>query len=173
MKKFLIAGALAASVFATSAYADTIRVNVPVLDSQPNYITKNVRTPHQQCNTVDVPIYDSGSRNNTGEIIGGAIIGGIIGDQIKGKGNAAAGAVIGGLLGNAHGNSKKSQGVIGYRQEQRCSTHYTTERVEEINGYTVTYELDGKRYTTYSRNYIEPGRSLSLTMKVVSVFANN
>lgn len=172
MKKFLIAGALA-SVFATSAYADTIKVTVPVVASQANYVTKNIRTPQQQCNVVDVPIYGNvGGGASAGDVLGGMIIGGLLGKGVSGNDQgAAAGAVIGGMI-----SADKKQGnrqIVGYKQEQRCTTTYTTERVEQINGYTVTYELDGRQYTTHSHSFIQPGRTLTLRMKVTSVFANN
>lgn len=170
MKKFLIAGAVA-SVIATSAYADTIRVSVPVIDSQPNYVTKTIRTPSQECTIVDVPIYGhSGGGASAGDVLGGMIIGGLLGKGVSGNDQgAAAGAVIGGMI-----SADKKQGgqqIVGYRQEQRCSTTYTNEKIEQVNGYTVTYELDGRRYTTQSHRYVRPGSELELSLKVVNVFA--
>ena len=47
MKKFLIAGVMT-SVMSTAAYADNIRITVPVIDSQPKYVTKTVQQPTQQ-----------------------------------------------------------------------------------------------------------------------------
>ena len=172
MKKFLIAGAIA-SVFSTAAIADTIRVTVPVIDSKPNYITKNIRTPQKQCNTVDVPIYGNiGGGASAGDVLGGMIIGGLLGKGVSGNDKgAAAGAVIGGMI-----SADKNQGdrqIVGYRQEQRCKTTYITEQVDQINGYTVTYELAGNRYTTQSHSYVQRGSTLSLRLKVTSVFANN
>ena len=125
MKKFLIAGVLA-TTFAATAQAESIRVTVPVIDSQANYVSKNVRTPNQECSVVDVPIY--GAHDKTGDVLMGAIIGGVIGNNIKGEKNGgAAGAVIGGLLGNAHGDNRQGN-VVVYRQEQRCNnvTRYTS-----------------------------------------------
>ena len=82
MNKFLIAGVMA-TVMGTTAYADNIRVTVPVLDSQPNYITKTVQQPSQKCNIIEVPIYGNTGKAQTGEVLGGAIIGGILGNQIN------------------------------------------------------------------------------------------
>ena len=171
MKKFLIAGAIA-SVFSTAAVADTIRVTVPVIDSQPNYVTKTVRTPQQSCNTVDVPIYGNTSGGaSAGDVLGGMIIGGLLGKGVSGNDKgAAAGAVIGGMV--SADRNRGEQQIIGYRQEQRCKTTYTNETVDEINGYTVTYRLDGREYTTQSNRYVQPGNTLSLRLKVTSVFAN-
>ena len=83
MNKFLIAGVMA-TVMGTTAYADNIRVTVPVLDSQPNYITKTVQQPSQKCNIIEVPIYGNTGKAQTGEVLGGAIIGGILGNQVGG-----------------------------------------------------------------------------------------
>ena len=76
MKKFLIAATLIAGI-ATSATAHAeMRIKVAVDASEPNYVTKTIRNPQQQCNIVDVPIYGStGSGANAGDVLGGMIIG--------------------------------------------------------------------------------------------------
>ena len=171
MKKFLIAGVLA-TTFAATAQAESIKVTVPVIDSQANYVSKNIRTPNQECSVVDVPIYGrTGGGASAGDVLGGMIIGGLIGKGATGKDNgAAAGAVIGGMI--AADKNQGQQSIVGYRQEQRCKTTYTYEQVDEVRGYTVTYELDGRKYQTQSTKYIAPGRTLTLRMNVTSVFAN-
>ena len=170
MKKFLLAGAVA-SVFATSALADTIRVKAPVIDSQPNYVTKNIRTPQTSCSVVDVPIYGrTGGGASAGDVLGGMIIGGLLGKGVSGNDKgAAAGAVIGGMI-----SADKNQGdqqIVGYRQEERCKTTYVNERVEQVNGYTVSYELNGKTYTTQSNRDLRPGTMLDISLKITSVYA--
>ena len=99
MKKFLIAGVMT-SVMSTAAYADNIRITVPVIDSQPKYVTKTVQQPTQQCNVVEVPIY-GGNNGNAGEgALGGMIIGGVLGKVLGGNDKgAAAGAILGGVVG--------------------------------------------------------------------------
>ena len=170
MNKFLIAGVMA-SVMSTTAYADNIRVKVPVLDSQPNYITKTVQQPTRKCRDVEVPIY-GGNTGNAGEgALGGMIIGGVLGKVLGGNDKgAAAGAILGGVVGA--NKSQNGRQIIGYRQEQRCTTTYTNQQIQETAGYTVTYELAGQRHTTHSHRYIDPGRTLTLRLKVTDVFAN-
>ena len=170
MNKFLIAGVMA-SVMSTTAYADNIRVKVPVLDSQPNYITKTVQQPTRQCRDIEVPIY-GGNTGNAGEgALGGMIIGGVLGKVLGGNDKgAAAGAILGGVVGA--NKSQNGRQIIGYRQEQRCTTTYTNQQIQETAGYTVTYELAGQRHTTHSHRYIDPGRTLTLRLKVTDVFAN-
>ena len=160
-----------ASVMSTTAYADNIRVKVPVLDSQPNYITKTVQQPTRQCRDIEVPIY-GGSTGSAGEgALGGMIIGGVLGKVLGGNDKgAAAGAILGGVVGA--NKSQNGRQIIGYRQEQRCTTTYTNQQIQETAGYTVTYELAGQRHTTHSHRYIDPGRTLTLRLKVTDVFAN-
>jgi uncharacterized protein YcfJ len=170
MKKFLIAGVMA-SVMSTAAYADNIRVNVPVLDSQPNYVNKTISQPVQSCKNIEVPIYGR-SGGNAGEgALGGMIIGGVLGKVLGGNDKgAAAGAILGGVVGA--NNSQNGKQIIGYRQEQRCTTTYTNQQIQETAGYTVTYELAGQRHTTHSHRYLNPGSTLTLRLKVTDVFAN-
>jgi uncharacterized protein YcfJ len=170
MKKFLIASVMA-SVMSTAAYADNIRVKVPVIDSQPNYVNKTISQPTQKCRNVEVPIYGH-SGGNAGEgALGGMIIGGVLGKVLGGNDKgAAAGAILGGVVGaNKSQNSKQ---IVGYRQEQRCTTTYHNQQIQETAGYTVTYELAGQRHTTHSHHYVQPGDTLTLRLKVTSVFAN-
>jgi uncharacterized protein YcfJ len=170
MKKFLIASVMA-SVMSTAAYADNIRVKVPVIDSQPNYVNKTISQPTQKCRNVEVPIYGH-SGGNAGEgALGGMIIGGVLGKVLGGNDKgAAAGAILGGVVGaNKSQNSKQ---IVGYRQEQRCTTTYHNQQIQETAGYTVTYELAGQRHTTHSHRYVQPGDTLTLRLKVTSVFAN-
>jgi len=142
MKKTLIGVALASLIAGPVFAAENVKVT-----DYTKMVTKNIPHTQQVCSNVDVPIYGSTGHDNTGDILTGAIIGGVIGNNIKGERNGgAAGAVIGGLLGNAHGN-KKNQGVVGYRQEHRCSnnTSYTTESYE-VYDYSVIEFFENGRY---------------------------
>ena len=173
MNKFLIAGVMATVMCTSTAYADNIRVTVPVLDSQPNYITKTVQQPSQKCNIIEVPIYGNTGKAQTGEVLGGAIIGGILGNQVGGGKGKDAATILGAILGADFANKKGGkQNIIGYRQEQRCTTTYQNQQIQETAGYTVTYELAGQRHTTHSHRYVQPGGTLTLRLKVTSVFAN-
>ena len=122
------------------AHAETIDGNV-----QDHYRTVTNKTPYQQCYEVEVPVYGDVGGSRTEDIIGGAIIGGIIGNQIgDSKGNGAAGAVIGGLIGN---NAGKKQGVVGYRKENRCETKYNYTTEEVYSHSTITFYDNGRKYT--------------------------
>ena len=122
------------------AQAETVDGNV-----QDHYRTVTNKTPYQQCYEVEVPVYGEVGGSKPEDIIGGAIIGGIIGNQIgDSKGNGAAGAVIGGLIGNSAG---KKQGVVGYRKETRCETKYNYSTEEVYSHSTITFYDNGRKYT--------------------------
>jgi uncharacterized protein YcfJ len=120
----------------------------------PMYDTVIQQKPVQSCSVVDIPIYSK--KDKTGDIIGGAIIGGILGNNVvKGDGAGAAGAVIGGLLGANKSNN--SQEIIGYRQQNRCTTSYTQQSVERLNGYKVVAEGQGLTYETITNQNFKVG----------------
>ena len=128
----------------------------------PLYETVVNQQPVQSCRTVDVPIYQQ--KDKTGDILGGAIIGGIIGNQIGDmKGNGAAGAVIGGLLG---ANKDNNQAIIGYRQTQQCTTEYVRENVERLRGYKVVAEGKGLTYTTVTKQKFSVGDGMAVYITV-------
>ena len=165
--KTKILGAVAAIsiIGCTPAIAETVK---------DHYKTVTERVPYTEhvCNWVDVPIYgQKGGGASAGDVLGGMIIGGLIGKGVTNKDNgAAAGAVIGGMI--AADKKKGNQQIVGYRQEQRCTTTYTNERVEEINGYKVYYSINGEQFHTHSNRYLAPGSMLTLRLKVTSVFAH-
>ena len=110
-------------------------------------ITKQIPQTQQVCEIVDVPIYGNvGNGASAGDVLGGMIIGGLIGKGVTNKDNgAAAGAVLGGMIA---ADKKNQQGVVGYRQEQRCTNHTTYSSVsEEVYSHSVvTFNHDGRTY---------------------------
>ena len=75
---------------------------------------------------VDVPVYGMINRPaSSGEVLGGAIIGGLIGNQFgKGDGNTAMtalGAIVGG---SSAGERKTERVIVSYNKERRCTTVY-------------------------------------------------
>ena len=110
-------------------------------------VVKQIPYTEETCRTVDVPIYGNvGKEPTTGDILTGAIIGGVIGNNIKGEKNGgAAGAVIGGLIG---ANKGKQQGIVGYKQEEQCSTTTKyTRSSEEVYDYSIVqFTAEGHDY---------------------------
>ena len=113
-----------------SAYAETVQdFNKTVIN----------RVPY----TVEVCTNQSVGGDKTGDMLKGAIIGGIIGNNIKGeKDGGLAGAVIGGMLG--HSNSNATGGTRRVCEQQ---TRYNEETVTVYSHSVVTFYHNGKQYS--------------------------
>ena len=113
-------------------------------------VTVQNKISNRTCNEVDVPIYQNEGKASTGEVLGGAIIGGVIGNQIgKGKGNDAA-TVLGAIIGADIANKKKGNKVIvGYKRTTVCEDNPTWV-TEKKNVYTHSIirvtDNNGKQY---------------------------
>ncbi len=151
------------TVIGTVSGADPIRTS---------YIRKAPKD-ERICQTQDVPVYGETAGNNESDL-GAMIIGGVIGSAIGNKtsdneGAGAAGAVVGALLGREHG--KKNQGggqqIIGYRQQEVCNirTVMTEQTVEEITGYRVRIEVDGKIISLESQRPRNLGERVEINRK--------
>jgi len=157
----------------TSYKQNSDYVMADVVRSEPIYKTVTVSRPERVCEEVEV--YDRRDRYNrrarhhhhddtAGGTIAGGVIGGVLGRQIgKGSGRDAA-TIAGVLIGSAIGHdnaakNKRSNHRSDHRRddnyrvrtEQRC--HVNTERFteERMDGYRVTYFLNGQEYQTRTR----------------------
>ena len=85
----------------------------------PAYVMK----PVEKCGYVDVPVYGILDRPASGgEIAGGAVIGGVVGNKLT---NDAGGAILGALIGGSIANQRKQeQVIIDYKREWQCRTVY-------------------------------------------------
>lgn len=116
----------------------------------------------KQCKWVNVPIYGNGSRGNEGDVIVGAIIGGILGKQItQDDGGAVVGAIIGGAIGSNH-NGKR---VIGHQRQKQC----WTERQEVSTGnnkrqYFAQIRIQGKLYKVKTNYRLPIGSTVHMYM---------
>ena len=129
MKNLLIMTAIAMGI-SMPAFAET---------TQDHFKQVVNKTPHQ----VEVCYDRQVSGDKSGDMLKGAIIGGIIGNNVGDiKNGGAAGAIIGGMLG--HNNSNATGGV---RTVCRQETRYTEERRTVYSHSTVTFTHEGKRYT--------------------------
>ena len=102
-----------------------------------------------------------------GRTLLGGIIGGVIGHQFgSGSGRDAAtiaGAVIGSGVG--YDSARRRAGVTEEeRVVQRCSTRYERGYEERVDGYRVTYEYNGREYTT--RLPYDPGEQIRVRVAV-------
>ena len=107
--------------------------------------------PYQNCSTQKVPIYGKiQSRPNTGAVVGGAVLGGIIGKAVTKKDRGAAfGALVGGALANENEKTKTTTGIVGYENRQRCQTRFKNSPKEEVvySYSTITFIIDGQEQT--------------------------
>jgi len=169
MKRELLCGAaitfISVSLAAFNAFAENYTVQGTVVEANPVYQTVTNQVPTQTCQMVQVPVYGNGGSGNGGTLglnnnidIGGAIIGGVIGNNVtKNVDNGGAiGALLGGLIGSQR-NKQNSQQIVGYRQEQRCSTSYTTQS-EQVLGYTqIVVDAGGYKVTANTKREVNVG----------------
>ena len=129
--------------------------------------TEQVNQPQQECRNEVVQVQTQNQEHEIGGALIGGVAGGLLGHTVgKGNGNTAAtaaGAVVGALVGdrmqnNGNGNTTQtSEQVV-----QRC--HMVDHFVRRVAGYEVTYEYQGREYTTVlPRN---PGVRINLQVRL-------
>ena len=155
----MMASVLAAPVMANDQYSDMARV----ISATPQ--TERVNVPRQECRTeYQRQSYNEGGNNLAGAIIGG-VAGGLLGNTI-GKGNgrtaaAAVGAGVGAIVGNNVANNNYRQGSRTVPVES-C---YQVDNWQTVTtGYLVTYEYNGRTYTTVTND--RPGRYIDVNVAV-------
>lgn len=169
-------------------------VMADVVRSEPIYKTVTVSRPERVCEEVEVydePRYSSrrdrrrrGSDSTAGGTIAGGIIGGVIGRQIGGGSGRDAATIAGVLIGSAIGNDNAARNNeyrrraeerdrrgeyddYRVRTEQRCHTRTERSTEERLDGYNVTYFLNGQEYQTRTRN--KPGSQIRVRVTVTPV----
>ena len=138
-----------------------------MLSSTP--ITQQVAVPQQVCNDQQVAVAPRPS--GAGAVVG-AIAGGLLGNAIGGGGGRAA-ATGAGLIGGAMlGNQVEATGPAQYQTVRQCSTQ--TFYQNRTVGYNVTYEYNGRSYTTQTTE--PPGKWIALNVQPAannSTYSNN
>lgn len=140
-----------------------------VTDVQSHYQTVTVQKPQQSCTVVEVPVYQKrGGGDKTGDALAGAIIGGIIGNNVGDvKNGGALGAVIGGMIGHNNSKAGDSQNVIvGYRQENRCTTSYVSESREQLMHNRVTVKYGDFTYQFNTKQNYNVGQTIRLKVLI-------
>jgi uncharacterized protein YcfJ len=139
----------------------------PVTRVEPIVRQVRIETPRRECYD-EVRHVDERPPQVAGRALLGGIIGGVIGHQIgSGRGNDAAtvaGAVIGAGIGAD--SAKREYGSRTTREErvERCDVRYEHDYEERIEGYRVTYEYNGREYTT--RMPYDPGERIKVRVAV-------
>lgn len=113
-------------------------------------------------------------RDGTGGALLGALIGGALGNQVgKGDGRRAAtiaGAVIGGSIGHdraARGGYREVGGNYVRGNERVCEARTEYRSREQVTGYDVTYEYNGRHYRTTTNAH--PGDRIRVAISVDAV----
>lgn len=172
MKRYAttLAGAIITAVCSSPALADnrhSYHEEARVLHSTPVYRRVEYSEPVRRCWNEEVRVERRG-RSHTPKILG-ALIGGAIGNELgHHKSNqrvgAVAGAILGGSVASDLSRRARQHDRGDYRTVERCSTEHRYDSREELSGYDVTYEYDGREYRT--RLPYDPGRTLQVRVSV-------
>jgi uncharacterized protein YcfJ len=123
---------------------------------------EQINVPRQECRTEYETVQRPQERSNSGGIIGG-IAGGLLGSQVGGGNGriaaAAAGAITGAIVGDrVDNNGNNGQPTYDSRPVRQCRTVDNWQT--RTNGYAVTYEYNGRTYTSVMP--YDPGSRLRL-----------
>ena len=168
MKKLVMIAAVM-SMFGSAAFANQ-RIQATVVDMQETYRDVVKQVPVESCKVVDVPIYKevvTGGGASGGDVLGGMIIGGLLGKGVSGddKG-AAAGAILGGMVA-ADKKQQRETVIVGYRQQQQCSTVYENKNVSVRGDNVVTVRSDdGNEYKFYTKGWYKKGTVVFLNVSL-------
>ena len=142
MKNILIGAAIAVGVLgiAAQAHGQTTSSGSKILGVWDVEKTVINRVP----NTVEVCYQKQVSGDKSGDMLRGAIIGGILGNNVGDiKNGGAAGAIIGGMIG--HNNSTATGGTKTVCQ---LETRYDEEQVSVYSHSVIKFEYNNRVYTT-------------------------
>ncbi|MGH8495232.1 MAG: glycine zipper 2TM domain-containing protein [Gammaproteobacteria bacterium] len=153
--------------------------NARVVYVEPLVRYVRVQTPRRECYD-DVEYYADDydyepRRGTAGASIAGGLIGGLIGHQFGSNGGNDAATLVGTLVGSSIARDRaerRQDRSYGYRQTraypvERCHVSYDAHEEERIDGYRVTYEYDGREYTTRTRHH--PGDTIRVRVAVTPV----
>ena len=116
---------------------------------------------------LDVPIY-GGGQATAGDAIAGALIGGILGNQVGGGKGKDAATIFGAIIGAkaAEENAKKNgTQIVGYKQVQQCEVTYIRITESVVVGYETTVELyEGMIHTFVTHRSYRVGQSVPVRM---------
>lgn len=128
---------------------------------------EQVNRPRQECRTEYVPVERSQGRGLGGSILGG-VAGALLGNQVGGGNGRTAATAAGAIAGAVVGDRLENDGsgtTTGEQAVRECRTidQWETRR----SGYAVTYEYNGRSYTTVMSD--EPGDRIKVRVSVVPV----
>jgi len=144
MKKLAFIGLL---TVASPALADSVNATI---EDHYKTMTRQIPSTERICRTVDVPVYGQvQGQASTGDVLAGAIIGGVLGNQVGGGSGKDAATVLGAIVGAdvANKNGSTREEITGYRREERCEnrTTYTSQTESIYSHSTITWYENGRR----------------------------
>ena len=169
MKYIVTIIALTMSVFTTNVMASnaTATIDGTVISSTAIMQDQVKNVPQESCTIVDVPIY-GGGQATAGDAIAGALIGGILGNQVGGGKGKDAATIFGAIIGAkaAEENAKKNgTQIVGYKQVQQCEVTYIRITESVVVGYETTVELyEGMIHTFVTHRSYRVGQSVPVRM---------
>ena len=138
----------------------------PVTRVEPIVRQVRIETPRRECYD-DTRYVESPAPQVAGHTLLGGIIGGVLGHQIGHDDGRDFATVAGAAIGAGVGyTSATRQYAPRVREEvvQRCDVSYDRSYEERIEGYRVTYEYNGREYTT--RMPYDPGERIKVRVAV-------
>ena len=127
MKYIVTIIALTMSVFTTNVMSSnaTATIDGTVISSTAMMQDQVKNVPQESCTIVDVPIY-GGGQATAGDAIAGALIGGILGNQVGGGKGKDAATILGAILGADFANKKGGEKtIVGYKRTTVCEDNPT------------------------------------------------
>lgn len=141
----------------------------PVVRTEPIVRQVRVETPRRECwddvQTVESRPHISNPAVGGRTLLGG-IIGGVIGHQFGSGSGRDAATIVGAAIGAGVGYDSARR-AYGEREEQvvqRCQVRYEDQYEERIDGYRVTYQYNGREFTT--RLPYDPGDRIRVRVAV-------
>ena len=156
-----------ATIFTCStAFAQTELATVTSV--VPNYEIQKTNVPSTRCTEVQVPIYGSvqGQGASGGDVLAGALIGGILGKALTGDDKGAGFGALVGAMGSAEKKNQSSQKIVGYETRKQCGVFYQEESIRKIKNYRITYEWMGIRGSSYTYNNYSIGARIPVNVSI-------
>ncbi len=143
-----------------------------VLSAEPIFQTVSVNHPERHCWNERVEEHHRGGSYAPGSGLAGAIAGGVIGNQVSHGDDRGAATVAGALLGGAIGRglsygANYRPDTVSYHVERRCDVVNHYEDHQDVVGYRVKYEYDGKTFWTETQG--DPGKWVQVHVAVDAV----
>ena len=124
------------------------------------YVQQTVSEYDTVCENVNVPVYRTVRGGDSGDVLTGMIVGGLIGKGITGEDDGAAiGAVIGGV--SAGNRTRNIQ--VGTRVERQCYETVVQRNVNVVSHYVVTYSWNNGIYRAETNNHYDIGDRIRVT----------